>query len=64
MARIGLYFPKHVFSHGQLYVALPRVKSPAVIKIVVDDTDSNINNSSTKIYTRNVVYTKVLSDNN
>jgi ATP-dependent DNA helicase PIF1 len=64
MARIGLYFPKHVFSYGQLYVALSRVKSPAVIKTMVDDTDSNINNNSIKIYTRNVVYTKVLSDNN
>jgi ATP-dependent DNA helicase PIF1 len=34
MDRIGLYLPEHAFSHGQLYVALSRVGSPAHITIL------------------------------
>jgi ATP-dependent exoDNAse (exonuclease V) alpha subunit len=36
MERIDLYLPQNVFSHGQLYVALSRVKSPTSIKIMID----------------------------
>ncbi|OAD71567.1 hypothetical protein PHYBLDRAFT_147308 [Phycomyces blakesleeanus NRRL 1555(-)] len=34
--KVGLYLPDHVFGHGQLYVALSRVRTPNSVKIMVD----------------------------
>lgn len=56
--KIGLYLPNHVFGHGQLYVALSRVKSPSSVKIMVDPNISKIENEDGH-YTQNIVYKEV-----
>ncbi|OAD76965.1 hypothetical protein PHYBLDRAFT_165462 [Phycomyces blakesleeanus NRRL 1555(-)] len=41
--KVGLYLPDHVFGHGQLYVALSRVRTPNSVKIMVDMSVSGTN---------------------
>ncbi|CAI0448031.1 unnamed protein product [Linum tenue] len=48
---VGVYLPKPVFSHGQLYVAVSRVRSADGLHILVDN-DGEVPQS----YTRNIVY--------
>ncbi|GKC88797.1 ATP-dependent DNA helicase PIF1-like protein [Tanacetum coccineum] len=55
LSQVGLFLPKSVFSHGQLYVAFSRVKSKRGLKVLYLDKDDNYSNS-----TINVVYKEVL----
>lgn len=37
LKKVGLYLPKPIFTHGQLYVAISGVKSRSEIKILITD---------------------------
>nr|GEZ51168.1 retrotransposon protein, putative, Ty3-gypsy subclass [Tanacetum cinerariifolium] len=55
LSRVGLFLRRPVFLHGQLYVAVSRVKSKKGLKVLCSDKDGNYSNS-----TSNVVYKEVL----
>ncbi|XP_074349707.1 uncharacterized protein LOC141689336 isoform X2 [Apium graveolens] len=54
---VGLYLPKPVFSHGQLYVTVSRVTSPTGLKIVCVNEEDMYDG-----YTKNIVYHEIFND--
>lgn len=59
--KVGLYLPEPVFAHGQLYVALSRVRSAANIHICINRvTRYQGRFSDGNGFTRNVVYHEVI----
>jgi ATP-dependent DNA helicase PIF1 len=55
LAHIGLYLPRPVFIHGQLYVVVSRVRSRAELKILIVDDKRKAMTSNV-----NVVYPEVV----
>ncbi|KAL8474536.1 hypothetical protein ACS0TY_031115 [Phlomoides rotata] len=54
LSTMGVYLPKPVFTHGQLYVAVYRVKSKRGLKIICLDFDGKPYK-----HTTNAVYKEV-----
>jgi ATP-dependent DNA helicase PIF1 len=55
LQNVGLYLPRPVFTHGQLYVAISYVTSRNGLKVLIDDdTDPCCT------ITQNIVYKEIL----
>ncbi|KAI3745925.1 hypothetical protein L6452_08337 [Arctium lappa] len=57
LSKVGLFLRQPVFTYGQLYVALSRVKRRQCLKILIIDGESIISNR-----TKNVVYKEVFGN--
>ena len=60
--KVGLYLPRLVFTHGQLYVAISKVKSKKGLKILILDDNGNTNNSTTNVVYICLLYTSDAAD--
>lgn len=57
LSEVGIFLPRPVFSHGQLYVAISRVTSKKGLKILIVDKDGKPHNK-----TVNVVFKQVFDN--
>ena len=53
MTKVGIYLPQSVFTHGQLYVAMSRVKSYHGLQLALAPPSEN--SFTIKSYTNNIV---------
>ena len=54
---VGLFLPKPVFTHGQMYVALSRVTSKKGLKMLILNEDTEETN-----LTKNIVYKEIFTN--
>jgi len=52
LSRVGVYLPKPVFTHGQLYVIVSRVTSRKGLKLLILDEDNNVCKETTNVLYR------------
>ena len=57
LSQVGIYLPRPVFSHGQLFVVVSRVTSKKGIKVLICDKEGTILTRTT-----NVVFKEVLQN--
>jgi ATP-dependent DNA helicase PIF1 len=54
LSHVGIYFPKSVFTHGQLYVAVSKVTSEKGLKMLILDEEGCVCTDTTNVVYRNV----------
>jgi hypothetical protein len=56
LEKVALLLKEHVFAHGQLYVALSRVRSPKNIKLFIEDGSLE---GKSGVHTKNIVFNNI-----